>query len=580
MVTITIDNTELSVPENSTILEAARSNGIEIPTLCYLKEYNEIGACRICLVEIEGFDRLAPACNTVIEEGMVINTGSQRVIEARHTNLQLLMAQHDQNCLSCLRSGNCKLQKLCNDENIISRPFESDFEPFDWDINWTLVRDASKCVKCMRCVNICDKVQANHAWKVSGAGKRATIAPSFETKRLSDMRCALCGQCITHCPTGALTARDDCNKLLEAISNESKTVVVQIAPSVRTAWGNAFGLSPEEADINLLAAALKAAGVDYVFSTDFSADLTIMEEGSEFLDLFTSGETAKHPLYTSCCPGWVRYVNAHFPQTAKNLSTAKSPQQMLGAMIKSYFAEQEGIDPKTIYSASIMPCVAKKTECAREDFTDACGDPDVDVVLTTREVDRLLKRKNIDVANLKPVELDQPMQDYTGAGVIFGATGGVMEAALRSAYFLATNTNADPDAFKEVRATDETCSLPWREATFDIEDNTVHVAIASGLGNAEKLVSAIEAGEVHYDFVEIMACPGGCVGGGGQPIVMDCEMAQSREEVLRKLDSASDLRRSHENPDITKIYQNFLGEPLSHKAHDLLHTHQLQLTSL
>ena len=572
MVTITINGITFSVPETSTILEAAKQAGIKIPTLCFLKDYNEIGACRICLVEIEGSERLAPACNTIVEDGMVINTRSARVIEARRINLQLLMAQHDQNCLSCVRSDNCKLQQLCNDENITTQPFEKDFEPFDWNQDWTLIRDASKCVKCMRCVNICDTVQANHAWTVTGTGKRTTVVPAFDTD-VSDMRCALCGQCITHCPTGALTTRDDCDKVFDAIADTSKTVVVQIAPSVRTAWGSAWGLPPEESDIDLLTAALKQAGVDYVFSTDFSADLTIMEEGSEFLELFTSGKTAEAPLFTSCCPGWVRYVGSHFPDTASHLSTAKSPQQMLGAMIKSYFAEQNNIDPRSIYSVSIMPCVAKKSECTREDFTDACGDPDVDVVLTTREVIRFLKRKNIDVANLTPIELDQPMQDYTGAGTIFGATGGVMEAALRSAYFLATKTNADPDAFREVRATDQTRTLPWREATFDIENNTVHVAIASGLKNAEALVRALEAKKVHYDFVEIMACPGGCVGGGGQPIVMDYEMTQSREEVLRCLDSACKLRRSHDNPDIAKIYEDFLGAPLSHKAHDLLHTH-------
>ncbi len=572
MVTITINGTSISVPKTSTILSAAAHAGITIPTLCFLKDYNEIGACRICLVEIEGRDRLAPACNTVVEDGMVIHTQSARVIEARRTNLELLMAQHDQNCLSCVRSGNCKLQQLCNDENITTQPFEKDFEPFEWNTTWSLIRDASKCVKCMRCVSVCDQVQANHAWIITGTGKRTTIVPAFGTDS-PDMRCALCGQCITHCPTGALTARDDCDRVFDALADASKTVVVQIAPSVRTAWGSAFGLSPEESDIDLLAAALKQAGVDYVFSTDFSADLTIMEEGSEFLELFTSGKTAQAPLFTSCCPGWVRYATSHFPNSAAHLSTAKSPQQMLGAMIKSYFAEQKGIDPQSIYSVSIMPCVAKKSECARKDFTDACGEPDVDVVLTTREVARFLKRKNIDVANLEPIELDQPMQNYTGAGTIFGATGGVMEAALRSAYFLATNTNADPDAFKEVRADETTRTHAWREATFDIEGNTVHVAIASGLGNAEKLVKAIEAGEVHYDFVEIMACPGGCVGGGGQPIVMDCEMAASREEILRRLDSACKLRRSHDNPDIAKLYEDFLEAPLSHKAHDLLHTH-------
>lgn len=573
MVTLRIDGIEVSVPKGTMILEAAKQAGIDIPTLCYLKEYNEIGACRICLVEIEGCDRLAASCNTVVEEGMVVSTRSQRVIDARRTNLQLLMAEHDQNCLSCLRNNNCKLQQLCANDNITEQPFEKNFEKAAWNKEWILQRDASKCVKCMRCVSICEKVQANGAWSVNGTGKRTTIVATAGTNG-PEMKCALCGQCITHCPTGALTARDDCNKVLRAIADENTTVVVQIAPSVRTAWGSAFGLTPEEADIDLLAAALKQAGVDYVFSTDFTADLTIMEEGSEFLKLFTEGKTKENPLYTSCCPGWVRFVSKHFPFTAPHLSSAKSPQQMLGALIKSYFAKEKNLDPANIYSVSIMPCTAKKAECARPDMTDACGDPDVDVVLTTREVTRLLKNKNIDVASLKAIELDQPMQNYTGAGIIFGATGGVMEAALRSAYFLATGTEADADAFQEVRATGDKRNLPWREASFDIEGNTVSVAIASGLGNAKALVKAIEAKEVQYDFVEVMACPGGCVGGGGQPIVMDCEMAATREEVLRKLDALNTARRSHENADVAKLYKEFLGEPLSHTAHELLHTHK------
>lgn len=578
MVTLRINGIEATVPEGTSILAAAKTVGVEIPTLCFLKEINEVGACRICLVEIEGSDRLATACNTVVEEGMVVATESARVQATRRTNLELLMAQHDQNCLSCVRSGNCKLQQLCNENNVSYAPYEPDVEPFDWDTNWTLIRDASKCVKCMRCVNMCDKVQANHAWEVAGSGKRTTVklnARGRAARKMGalDMGCALCGQCITHCPTGALTARDDCAKVAAAIADPETTVVVQIAPSVRTAWGSAFGLTPEQSDIDVLAAGLKKAGVDYVFSTDFTADLTIMEEGSEFLQLFTQGKTKEWPLFTSCCPGWIRFANKYLPEAAEHLSTAKSPQQMFGAVIKSYFAEKQGLDPKKIYSVSIMPCVAKKSECARPDMNDACGDPDVDVVLTSREVGRFLKMFNIDVPSLEPVAMDSPMQDFTGAGTIFGATGGVMEAALRSAYFLATKKEADADAFKIVRATDENRDQPWREGTFDVEGASVKVAVASGLANAKALVEAIEAGEVSYDFVEIMACPGGCVGGGGQNIVMDCEMAASRDKVLRKLDSANTLRRSHENPDITKIYEEYFGEPLSHKAHTLLHTH-------
>lgn len=573
MVTLRIDGIETTVPEGATILDAAKTAGVDIPTLCYLKGINEIGACRVCLVEVAGSDRLAASCNTPAEEGMDVSTRSQRVLDARRTNLQLLMAQHDQDCLACVRNDNCKLQQLCAADNVSAQPFAKDATPARWNEQWTILRDSSKCVRCMRCVAICDKVQANHVWEVNGSGKRLDVAVAPRCEGKPEILCAACGQCVTHCPTGALTVRDDTERVQAALADPNTTVVVQIAPSVRTAWGSAFGLTPEESDIDLLAAALKQAGVDYVFSTDFTADLTIMEEGSEFLELFTSGKTKEAPLFTSCCPGWVRYANANHPKLAGHLSTAKSPQQMLGAMIKSYFAQENGIDPKTICSVSIMPCSAKKTECARPDMNDACGDPDVDVVLTTREVGRLLKRLHVDVPSLEPIELDTPMQDYTGAGIIFGATGGVMEAALRSAYYLATKTEADPDAFKEVRATGEGRNLPWREASFDIEGNVVKVAVASGLANAHALCQAIESGEASYDFVEVMACPGGCVGGGGQPIVMDCEMAETREEVLRKLDSACKSRRSHENPDIQRAYDSFLGAPLSHKAHELLHTH-------
>ncbi len=566
MVNVTIDGKKISVPEGTTILKAAKELGINIPTLCYWEGLNEIGACRVCVVEVEGNIRLPAACNTPVEEGMVVRTNTKKVRDARKANVELILSEHNSNCTACVRSGNCSLQKLANEFNVGEIPYRKHLQEKKGNTSFPLIHDYTRCIKCMRCIQVCDKIQASSIWDLVNTGSRSTVdlASSYS---LEESKCALCGQCITHCPVGALKERDDTDRAIDALEDPDKITVIQIAPSIRTAWGEAFGLSPEEATVNRLAACLKEIGFDYVFDTNFSADLTIMEEGSEFLSRLGDKENNKFPMFTSCCPGWVRFVKANYPEFIDNLSTAKSPQQMFGAVTKSYFAEQIGVDPSKICSISIMPCLAKKHECAIPVMNDACGDPDVDIVLTTREVDRLIKSEHVDPANLSDIELDSPLGIGSGAGNIFGATGGVMEAALRTAYNLVTGSNPDPDAFKAVRG-----QQGWKEAEFDLAGSTLKIAVANGLGNAAKLLDALKKGEVEYDFVEIMACPGGCVGGGGQPIHEQCEMAPLRAPVLYQQDADMKLRFSHENPSITKIYEEYFGKPLSEKSHHLLHT--------
>ena len=418
----------------------------------------------------------------------------------------------------------------------------------------------------MRCVQVCDKVQSLHIWDVAGTGSRTTVDVSLNRK-IEEADCALCGQCITHCPVGALRERDDVDKVLEALADPDKITVVQMAPAVRAAWGEEFGLSREFATAGRLVAALWRIGFSYIFDTDFSADLTIMEEGSEFLEKLKHRDEETFPMFTSCCPGWVRFLKSQYPDMAGQLSTAKSPQQMFGAVAKSYYASLLNVDPARIFCISLMPCVAKKQECALPVMNDAHAGQDVDVVLTTREVDRLLRAEHIVPAELPEEDFDMPLGIGTGAGVIFGATGGVMEAALRSAYYLATGSNPDPDAFRAVRGMEG-----WRESEFMLGDTKLKIAVAHGLGNARKLIEALRKGEVSYDFVEVMACPGGCAGGGGQPIHDGEELGGVRGSRLYTLDKSSTLRFSHENPSVLKCYEDYLGAPLSHRAHELLHT--------
>lgn len=462
MVNLTIDHIPVTVPEGTTILDAARSAGIHIPSLCYLRGVNEIGACRVCVVELVGMDRLVPACNNVVEEGMEVLTSSPKVRETRRINVELLLSQHDCHCATCVRSGNCSLQTIANDLNILDLPFEKKVPETRWDRSFPLFRDASKCIKCMRCIQICDKVQTLNIWDVAATGSRTTVDVSLNRK-IAQADCSLCGQCITHCPVGALRERDDTRQVFEALADPEKITVVQVAPAVRTAWGEFMDLSAEQATVKRMVAALRRIGFDYIFDTNFAADLTIMEEGSEFLQRLKNPGAFKAPMFTSCCPGWVRFLKSQYPDMVSQLSTAKSPQQMFGAVAKSYYAQLLGVDPKKIYSVSIMPCLAKKQEAALPTMDSAGAGPDVDAVLTTRELSRMIRSEHILPAELKEEEFDEPLGVASGAGIIFGATGGVMEAALRSAYYLVTGKNPSPDAFRDVRGMDG-----WKEATFHI----------------------------------------------------------------------------------------------------------------
>ena len=568
-----IDDHEVDVPEHTTILDAAAQAGVRIPTLCYLRDLNEVGACRVCVVEVEGIDQLVAACNNYVLDGMVVRTNSAKARAARRTNVEFLLSQHDSQCTSCVRSQNCSLQSLANDLNVYFLPYEKRLAHDPWDRNFPLIRDNDKCVKCLRCIQVCDKVQATGVWDLTSRASHTAVNVAG-ARPIAETDCALCGQCITHCPVGALRERDDTERVCDAIVDPEKITLIQVASAVRAAWGEEYGLPPEVATVERLAAVLRRIGFEYVFDTDFSADLTIMEEGSELLArlgrIAEGGPDAPTgPMFTSCCPGWVRFVKAHHPELVDQVSTSKSPQQMFGAVAKTWYAEALGVDPSRIYSVSAMPCLAKKAECALPTMVGETGEPDVDVALTVREVVRMIRASHIDVASVEPEPLDSPLGFGTGAGVIFGATGGVMEAAVRTAYHLVTGKDPNLEEFTDARGQDG-----WKEATFDLGGTPLHVAVAHGLGNAERLIRALAAGEASYDFVEVMACPGGCAGGGGQPIHDGRELAEARGEVLWSLDRGSKLRASYENPSVKACYEEFLGEPLSELAEELLHTDQ------
>ena len=577
MVNLTIDRLPVSVKEGTTLMEAAESIGIHIPHLCYWKGLNEIAACRVCVIELEGRDHLITACNTKVEEGMVIYTNSPKVRLDRRLTVQLILSQHDCRCATCVRSGNCSLQKIATDLNVQDGLFEERLEKQPWDKTFPLIRQSEKCIKCMRCVQVCDKIQSLNIWDLEGTGSRSTINVTGN-RTINEADCSLCGQCITHCPVGALHERDDTEKLWRALADPNKTVVVQVAPAVRAAWGEDLGFTREEATIGKIFDALKKMGADYVFDSCFTADLTIMEEANELLVRLGKGELKDRPMFTSCCPGWVRFVKSEFPQFVKQLSTAKSPMQMFGAVMKSYFAEQIGKKPEDIFSVAIMPCLAKKGEANMELFYKEYAGHDTDCVITTRELIRMIKGSSIITDRLTDIEPDRIFHDASGAGVIFGATGGVMEAALRTAVETLTGEELANLEFTDVRGT-----KGIKEAEYQVAGMDIRVAVASGLGNARELLNQVKSGEKQYHFIEIMGCPGGCVNGGGQPQVSGdvrnfTDVRGIRASVLYRNDQAKTIRKSHENPAIKKLYEEYLGEPGSKKAHETLHTTYVKRT--
>ncbi len=569
MVNIKINGMPLSVPSGITILEAARYAGIEIPTLCYLKKINQIGACRICMVEVKGARSLVASCVFPVNEGMEILTNSDRVRNSRRTTLELILSTHDRKCLSCVRSTSCELQKLCKEYGVENEgKFDGVTPDYAYDDSMPhMIRDNSKCILCRRCVAACDE-QAISVIGANARGFDTCITSPFE-RNIKEFSCIACGQCIVNCPTGALREKDDTPKVLEAINDPEKFVVIQTAPAVRAALGEEFGL-PIGTDVEgKMVAALRRLGFDKVFDTDFSADLTIMEESNELIERITNGGAL--PLITSCSPGWVKYCEHYYPEQLDHLSTCKSPQQMFGATLKTWYAEKMDIDPASIVSVSVMPCTAKKFEVGRDDQS-ASGYADVDISITTRELARMIKSAGISFNSLPDETYDSPLGEGSGAAVIFGATGGVMEAALRTAVEKITGQTLDSVDFTQVRGMEGV-----KEATYTVGDLSIKVAVASGTKNAKTLMEQIKNGTSEYQFIEIMGCPGGCINGGGQPIVSAAvrnfeDFRSKRASVLYNLDKNNENRKSHENSAIKRVYDEFFGEPGSHKAHEVLHT--------
>lgn len=569
-VNLKINGLDVTAPAGSTILEAARGAGIKIPTLCFLKDINEIGACRMCVVEVKGARNLVAACVHPVNEGMEVQTNTPLLRESRKRTLELLLSNHDKKCLSCVRSGQCELQELCQELGVTDEEhFAGEMPHYELDDSAVhMIRDNNKCILCRRCSAVCEKVQTVGVIGPNNRGFATFIGSPFDMG-LGETSCVSCGQCIAACPTGALYEKDSIEAVLDAIADETKHVVVQPAPSVRAALGEEFGY-PMGTDVEgKMAAALRRIGFDKVFDTDFSADLTIMEEAHEFLDRVKNGGVL--PMMTSCSPGWIKYCEHYYPDQLEHLSSCKSPQQMFGAITKTYYAEKMGIAPEDIVCVSVMPCTAKKFEIGRED-QNAAGVPDVDISITTRELARLIRKVGIDFRSLPEEGFDDPLGESTGAGVIFGATGGVMEAALRTAVEELTGEELEKVEFMEVRGTEGI-----KEAVYHVAGMDVKVAVASGLSNAKMIMDKIRAGKADYHFVEIMCCPGGCVNGGGQPQVHAdvrnfTDVRAIRAKVLYDNDAAKTLRKSHENPSIQRVYEEYLGEPGSQKAHHILHT--------
>lgn len=568
-VNIQINGMPLSVPKGISILEAARYAGIEIPTLCYLKDINEIGACRICMVEVKGARSLVTACVYPVNEGMEVFTNTERVRHSRKMTLELILSTHDKKCLSCVRSGNCELQALCkefgvDDENA----FAGETIHYDFDDSAAhMVRDNNKCILCRRCVAACD-AQGISVIGANARGFDTHISSAFD-KDLADVSCISCGQCIVNCPTGAIVEKDDTDKVLEAINDPDKFVIVNTAPSIRATLGEAFGMHIGTNVEGKMVAALRRLGFDKVFDTDFAADLTIMEEAHEFLDRVQNGGVL--PMITSCSPGWIKYCEHYYPELIPHLSTCKSPQQMFGATMKTWYAQKLGMDPKDMVVVGVMPCTAKKFETKRPDQA-ASGYPDVDIAITTRELARMIESAGIFFKHLPDEEFDSPFGESTGAATIFGATGGVMEAALRTAVETLTGETLESVDFTEVRGMENI-----KEAAYDVAGLNVKVAVASGTKNAKVLLDKIKDGTADYQFIEIMGCPGGCINGGGQPIQHAVvrnfvDLKARRAEALYTADAENAKRKSHENSAIQELYSEFLGEPGSHKAHKILHT--------
>ncbi|MFT3951889.1 MAG: NADH-dependent [FeFe] hydrogenase, group A6 [Oscillospiraceae bacterium] len=570
MVNVKINGISVQAPKGSTILEAARIAGIEIPTLCFLKNINEIGACRICVVEVKGARSLVASCVYPVNEGMEIFTSTPKVLDSRKKTLQLILSNHDRKCLSCVRSGRCELQTLCKDLGVDDENLYNGTR-IKYDIDESaahMYRDNNKCILCRRCSAVCEKVQSVGVIGANERGFKTNIASAFESG-LGETACISCGQCIAVCPVGAISEKDCTKDVFAAIADPTKTVVVQTAPAVRAALGESFGL-PIGTDVEgKMAAALRRLGFDQVFDTDFAADLTIMEEANEFLGRVKNG--GKLPMITSCSPGWIKYCEHYFPDMTENLSSCKSPMQMFGATVKTYYAEKMGIDAKDIVVVAVMPCTAKKFEIGR-DHEDASGYPDVDYVVTTRELARMIERAGIKFLDLPDEKFDNPLGISTGAAVIFGATGGVMEAALRTAVEALTGEELKKLDFTEVRGT-----KGIKEATYNVAGMDVKVAVASGTANAKELLTKVKNGEADYHFIEIMGCPGGCVNGGGQPqqpayVRNTTDIRAKRAKVLYDIDNAMTIRKSHENPAIKALYDEYFGKPGSEKAHHVLHT--------